>query len=100
MLTLSALESRYLYRQVTATDQATGTALDVTGDPVAWAFLPNGTTLDDTATWHAGDWEGTSARILIGPAGTITLTPGYWDVYTQITDNPETPIAHDTLRIT
>ena len=101
MLTLSALECRYLYLPVTATNMATGAPVDPTADAVRWAFLPTGTALTSSATWYTGDWAGNYARVLVGPpTGVITFTPGYWDWHAHVIDNPEQPIITGTIHIT
>ena len=81
---ISALSTVYLRVPVTAT--AAGNPLVVTGDRVAFAFTLVGI---QPTTWYAGDWEGQSARVLIGPNGVTQFTPREYWVWLKVTDSPE-----------
>jgi hypothetical protein len=59
--------------------------------PVELAVVDDGKT-PVTGDWKTGLWIGTKAAVLIGPAATITLTPGTYDVYVRITATPEKPV--------
>lgn len=92
----SALSLEYVRCPVSA--RLSGTAVDPTGDAVSMAF----TVADvDPAVgdWKSATWETDAttspstyyARCLVGPAGTITLAVGVWDVWLKVTDAPEIP---------
>jgi hypothetical protein len=81
-LRISSLSKEYLLIAVIAD-------VVVTDDPVAWAFTDPDV---DPTSWTSGDWEGTQARILVGPGGSVTLTKGTHDVWLKVTDSPEVPI--------
>lgn len=98
MLVISQLSVQYVHCSVAAT--LGGVDVDPTGDIVALAFVPQGTTPAPT-DFVTGSWvqDATTvptthfARVLIGPPpGAIVLTPGLVDIYLKITDNPETPV--------
>jgi hypothetical protein len=93
---ISALSLEYVRVAVSATEN--GEWVDVSGDVVQMAFpLP---AIDPvTGDWKSASWEtdATSvptiyyARCLVGPAGTVTLIEGTYDVWVKVTDNPEAP---------
>jgi hypothetical protein len=66
---------------------------DPTGDTVTMAFPITGV---DPTVFVAASWVTLSgihyARCLVGPAGSITLPIGYYDVYVKVTDSPEVPV--------
>lgn len=107
MIVRSALSLEYVRASVAATDQ--GDPVVVTGDPVAFAFLPWSELPTPATVFSAGNWEVDDsdpsnpvyyARILVGPGGTITLAAGTWDYYLKVVDNPEAPVRWvDTIRI-
>jgi hypothetical protein len=78
------------------------TGADPTSDPVSLAFPTTGT---EPSVFVAGNWRTVAgihyAQALVGPGGAIVLTPGFYDVYVQITDNPEVPVLFaGTLEVT
>lgn len=91
---LSALSLEYVKVPVAVT--INGLAFDPHLDTVKMAFPVRGinpVTGDwKTATWESDGAGGWLARCLVGPAGTITLVAGPYDVWVQITDAPEVPI--------
>jgi hypothetical protein len=93
---MSTLSLEYVRVRVQATES--GAAQDPTGDTVAMAFVaaavnPGGT------DWKTASWETDTtttpdtyyARCLVGPAGTVTLAAGTYDVWVKVTDSPEIP---------
>jgi len=87
--------------------KVSGAYVDPTTDTVKFAFLP-----DDVqptpSDWVAGSWEtevGLSGPVynaicLVGPGGTITLSPGTYRTYIQVIDNPEIPVLFvDLLQV-
>ena len=89
----------YIRVQVSATDE-NGAAIDPTSDPVALAFVPVGTPIDDSTSFTSGTWEVNDAdppnrlyyaRLLVGPTGEFEPTSGVMNVWVSITDNPEAP---------
>lgn len=99
-LEISALSLQYVKVPIAATKN--GAKADPTADAVKMAFPSIDAEPD---TWITGSWESTGtkhfARCLVGPAGAIELERGYYDVYVQIQDDPETPVvkATDTLQV-
>jgi hypothetical protein len=71
-----------------------------TNDKVEFAFTDEGGPVDDTS-WYNGSWEthGSAhpkyfALCLVGPSGTVTLSPGSYEIWVKITDNPEIPVEY------
>ena len=98
MLVISSLSLEYIHVSIAAT--SAGVDIDPTGDIVTLAFVPQGTTPAPT-DFKTGSWvQDTTtvptthfARALVGPlGGVVQLTPGLYDVYAKVTDNPETPV--------
>lgn len=53
--------------------------------PPRFAFLPHSTrTNPSLGNWHDGEWDGQTARILIGPEGGIVLASGVWKVWIRL----------------
>lgn len=81
----------YLYADI-RTDRVLDT------QPVAFAF----TTAANPSSWISGSWVGSpgefrSARVLMDGS----LTPGLYNVFARITDNPEAPVFQvGRLRVT
>jgi Putative Ig domain len=77
-----------------------GVPFNPTGDVVQFAFAATPNYVPQPSDWVTGSWDTDPASILypynakclIGPNGVKTLTPGDYQVYIQITDNPETPV--------
>lgn len=95
---LSAASLEYVQAFVTATVQ--GAPYNPTSDAVAFAFIAPGTS-PVGAQWYSGSWDSTSAnsgtnsyiaQCLVGPGGTVQLAAGSYQVWVQITDNPEVPV--------
>jgi hypothetical protein len=70
-----------------------------TADVVEFAFTEPGTSVIG-AQWWTGSWvssestgsNGYLAQCLVGPGGTTQLPPGSYQVWVQVTDNPEIPV--------
>lgn len=66
---------------------------DVTADPVSISF-------DYGATWHLAAHATGGVRLLVGPSGDVTLTPGVYDVRVRISDSTEIPVlSAGSLRV-
>jgi hypothetical protein len=100
---MSVLSKQFVKVRITAYED--GEPVDPTTAPVEMAFVP----FDDdppAPSWVAAQWEtsgtGSSAayyaRCLVGPAGTVTLVEGLYDVYVKINDATEVPVL-ETGRI-
>jgi hypothetical protein len=98
MLVISSLSVEYVHVPVAQT--SSGVDIDPTGDIVAMALVPQGTT-PAPGDFKTGTWlQDVStipvthlARLLVGPTpGVLTLAPGLFDCWLKITDNPEVPI--------
>lgn len=82
-----------------------GIAVNPTADVVKMAFMSS-TAAPSVSDWKTASWNTVGAgqyqiQCLIGPGGVIQLTPGYWYVWVQITDNPETIVrSADILQVT
>lgn len=75
---IPASSTEYLHIPVTLpVGVDTGTA------PVRVALVAHHANPSDTE-WHAAEWVGAEARILIGPATALTLTPGDYRVWINI----------------
>lgn len=97
MLRIPAVSTQYVKVPVYAT-VAGNTNYDPTVDTVQMAFLSSEAAQPAAGDWKAASWETTTApptvhyaRCLIGPAGTVTLNPGIYTVWVQVTDSPEVP---------
>lgn len=71
---------------------------DPRGYTVEFAFLASGQTLSD-AVWYAGSWEPGavkpySARVLVGPSGTVALASGTYTVACRLTTDEEKPVRN------
>ena len=86
-----------LYYKVPVNVTSGGVAINPSSFPVVFAFMPQVTQQPQLSDWVSGSWEAVpsnilypySARCLVGPAGTITLTTGVWVAYYKITGSPE-----------
>lgn len=97
---MSVLSTEYVLIPVQAL--VDGLSTDPTIYPVQFAFTAIGVD-PDLSDWVNGSWQaGTTnglymAQCLVGPTGTITLTPGLWSIWIQITGNPEVPVLQPGL---
>lgn len=101
MITQSSLSLQYVQIPVTAT--VGGNPLNPTSDTVQFAFTVNtGSPVNPVSgDWKAGSWDGAQprppgnaylAQCLVGPGGTIALTPGVYSMWIKVLDSPETPV--------
>ncbi|HEY9371461.1 hypothetical protein [Streptomyces sp.] len=73
----------------------TSSVLDA--QPVHLAFVDMDTASSPVSgDWKVAAWVGTAgttrtARVLLGPAGAVTLAPGKYMVWYKVTDSPEIP---------
>ncbi|GAC1519390.1 MAG: hypothetical protein NVS2B16_25650 [Chloroflexota bacterium] len=100
MYTVAAQSLEYV--RVAVATSLSGASVNPTGDVVQMAFTVPGTS-PIASDWKTASWEIDAtttpstyyARALVGPgAGVITLTPGTWDAWIKIVDNPEIPAKH------
>ncbi len=92
---MSSLATQYYLVPVSATKL--GASYNPTGDTVQFAFLPQVTQVPGSSDWVSGAWETDTASLLypytakclVGPAGTVTLTTGLYVAWLKITDSPE-----------
>jgi hypothetical protein len=97
-ITLSHLSTEYVLIPVAVTKA--GVSYNPTSDTVQFAFMSTPTQIPGVSDWQTGAWDTDStnilypytAKCLVGPAGTITLTDGTYVIYLKITDNPEIPV--------
>lgn len=91
---ISALDLQYVPAEVTLRDS--GLVVNLTSDTVTMAF-PVVEVAPVGGDFKAATWEtdATStptrylARCLVGPAGTVTLAAGLYDVWVKIAHSPE-----------
>lgn len=77
-MVIPASSTEYLHVPVTAPD-----GVDVTGMPVRIAVVAHRANPADTE-WQAAAWDGTTARLLIGPDSDTELAPGDYRVWINI----------------
>jgi len=103
-VTISVLSTVYVQVPIEAIES--GAAIDPTSDTVKMAFMaawaPPGSGDWKTAVWDTSTAPGIYlAQCLVGPAGTVTLATGTYDIWVQISASPETPVLQGgTLTIT
>lgn len=98
MTRLYAQSVEYVRIPVTAVNGA-GTALNLSGDTVQVAATRSNAS-PTVADWRPAVWDNGQARILIGGPD-FTLTPGDWNLFVKVTDNPELPVLRaGTLTVT
>ncbi|MBD9721969.1 hypothetical protein PV755_09520 [Streptomyces caniscabiei] len=79
MAVIPATSIEYLHVPVTATPAGTS----LTGTPVKIAAVAHRNN-PGSSEWHTASWDGTSARILIGPGTDLALTAGDYRVWIHI----------------
>lgn len=95
MVTMSA--GALMYVKVAVTGLKAGVVVNPTIDVVQMAFVAPDTS-PGVGDWKAAVWEVNAASgqydacCLVGPSGTVTLTPGTYDVWAKVIDNPEIPV--------
>lgn len=75
---IPATSTEYLHIPVTLP-----AGVDTGTTPVRVALVTHHANPSNTE-WHAAEWAGVEARILIGPATAITLTPGDYRVWINV----------------
>lgn len=94
-VTQSALSTQMVQVMITATSPGN---YDPTSDIVQFSFTPSTYPQTSPAVWYPGSWESFPgpeywAQCLVGPgAGGVPLSLGLYQVWVQITDNPEVPV--------
>jgi len=94
MFEIRTLSTEYVKVPVTA--KKAGVAYDPSSDTVKMTFSLT-EHLGVAPTWYAASWEdmtgGHMARCLVGPSpGVVQLAAGTYNVFVQISDNPEIPV--------
>ncbi|MGP3684141.1 hypothetical protein ACTVZO_05405 [Streptomyces sp. IBSNAI002] len=81
-MVIPASSLEYLSVDVTASPAG----VDLSGTPPEFAILPDTNRANPSSgDWLTGEWDDTTARILIGPAGGETaLSRGDWHVWIRI----------------
>lgn len=103
MITQSSLSLQYVQAAVTAT--VGGNPLNPTTDVVQFAFTTGGANPVNPVSgdWKTGSWDGAQprppgnaylAQCLVGPGGTVALTPGIYTMWIKVLDSPETPVIN------
>ncbi len=92
-LQISSASLQYVRVSIT---EASGA--DPTADTVAMAFpVLEG----EPTTFYGGNWVTLAgihyAQCLVGPGGTVTLAPGFYNVFVKVSDNPEIPVLFSGL---
>lgn len=94
---ISALSTELVTVTITATPPV-GDPVDPTGSPIQIAILPDRQQPGES-DWQDADWGSSigagqyTASLLVGPdGGAITLTPGNFTVWAQLTAPPEQPV--------
>jgi hypothetical protein len=76
---IPASSTEYLHVPVTATPAGTS----LTGVPVKIAAVAHRTN-PTSSEWHTASWDGTTARILIGPDTSLQLAAGDYRIWIHI----------------
>lgn len=62
------------------------------------AVIDSGVEEPAEADWNPADvWDGTTAKLLVGPSGTIELPDGTYQVWVRVTATPEIPVIRSGL---
>lgn len=89
MLSIPSVSREYVHIPVTGGSNST---------PVELAVIPSTQEEPATGDWHTADvWDGTTAKLLIGPGGTLTLADGTYRVWVRVTSAPEIPVLRSGL---
>ena len=96
-LVISELSLEYVRVPVSA--KQSGLTVDPTADTVKLAFSAAGVD-PSSGDYKTSSWETDAtttpatyyARCLVGPAGTVALAAGTYEVWVKITDSPEIPV--------
>lgn len=99
MLEISVLSLAYV--RIGIRLRQAGATVDPTGFTVQLAFPATGVS-PVSGDWKTASWETDAtltpdaycARCLVGPAGTVTLAAGTYDVWAKITASPEIPVIN------
>lgn len=92
MIAISSLSTEYLYVTVTA-------PADPTGSTIQFAIVAPGV---EPSSWTSGAWHTAAtsstrgytatAKILVGPAGSIVTSDGSWRVWVKVSASPDVPV--------
>lgn len=89
MLSLPSISLEYIHIPVSGA---------TAGMPVEIAVIPSTAEEPDETDWTPADaWDGTTAKILVGPDGTIDLDNGTYQVWVRVTATPEIPVIRSGL---
>lgn len=86
---LAATSTEFVHADVAATADGDPVTLS---DPPMVAFI-SGSANPTPADWHAAEWDGGTARIMVGPeGGELTLATGSYWMWIKWTAGQETPV--------
>ena len=89
MLTIPSISREYIHIPIGGGSMST---------PVEIAVIDDDTEEPTEADWHNADvWDGTTAKLLIGPGGTLELDDGVYRVWVRVTATPEIPVIRSGL---
>lgn len=88
MLTIPSVSREYIHVPVTGGSLST---------PVELAVIPSTQEEPASGDWRTAVWDGTTAKLLIGPGGTLTLADGIYRVWVRVTATPEIPVLRSGL---
>lgn len=88
MLTIPSVSREFLHVPVTGGSPST---------PVELAVIPAGQEEPGPSDWRSALWDGATARLLIGPGGTLELPDGTYRVWVRVTASPEIPVIRSGL---
>lgn len=93
MLLIPSVSKEYVHVPVTGA---------TVSDPVELAVIDYTAEEPTTDDWQPADaWDGTTAKLLIGPGGTAELANGTYRIWVRVTATPEVPVIRaGLLRIT
>lgn len=84
MLSIPSISRPYLHVPVSGGSLST---------PVEIAVIADSSEEPAEGDWIPADvWDGTTAKLLIGPGGTLELADGVYRVWARITSDPEVPV--------
>lgn len=86
---MRADSTAYVGVPITATPAGT----DLTLDTFEMAFAAHKNAVIPAPDWHPAVWDPIKGvvKMLVGPAGGVSIAPGAWIVVVRIADSPEVP---------
>lgn len=84
-LEIDRLSREYVYWPIVTDNVISGATAEV-------ALLADPTAHPEESDWETAEIFVNEVRILLGPGGTVELSPGDYQSWVRITDNPERPV--------